>query len=58
MSDRYSSLHMRREKFYMYTGPHLDHSWLRHCKGFATLRYSVNDSNTAEVGVHKVWPSA
>ena len=40
-------------KFYMYGEPQLDHSWLRYCKRFATLRHSVNDSNTAEVGVHK-----
>ena len=41
-------------KFYMYSHPALDHAWLRHCSGFSTLRHSVNDSNTAEVGVHKV----
>ena len=40
--------------FYMYTQRALDHSWLRQCSGFAVLRHSVNDSNTAEVGVHKV----
>ena len=38
----------------MYSGPALDHSWLRHCPGFNVLRNSVNDSNTAEVGVYKV----
>ena len=41
-------------RFYMYPMPELDHSWLRHCSGFEKLRLSVNDSNTAEVGVHKV----
>jgi hypothetical protein len=40
--------------FYMYTHPALDHSWLRNCEGFAALRHSVNDSNTAEVGVHRL----
>ena len=40
--------------FYMYTDPALDHSWMRHCKGFTALRHSVNDTNTAEVGVHKL----
>ena len=40
--------------FYIYTDPALEHSWLRHCDKFAVLRHSVNDSNTAEVGVHKV----
>ena len=40
--------------FYMYTHPALDHSWLRSCEGFGTLRHSVNDSNTAEVGVHRL----
>ena len=40
--------------FFMYTGRALDHSWLRACPAFAPLRHSVNDSNTAEVGVHKL----
>ena len=40
--------------FYMYEHPALDHSWLRHCPGFAELRHSVNDTNTAEAGVHKL----
>lgn len=41
-------------QFYIYNTPDLDHSWLRTCERFAVLRHSVNDSNTAEVGVHKV----
>ena len=41
-------------RFYMYSTPELDHAWLRHCLGYDKLRNSVNDSNTAEVGVHKV----
>ena len=40
--------------FYIHTSSALDHSWLRICEKFAILRHSVNDSNTAEVGVHKV----
>ena len=40
--------------FFMYTHPALDHTWLRRCSGFAALRHSVNDSNTAEVGTHRV----
>lgn len=40
--------------FYMYSSAALDHSWMRRCTGFAALRHSVNDTNTAEVGVHKV----
>ena len=42
------------DPFYMYDDPSLDHSWLRSCERFTILRHSVNDSNTAEVGVHKV----
>ena len=45
---------MNATAFYMYTHPALDHSWLRNCEGFAALRHSVNDSNTAEVGVHRL----
>ena len=41
-------------QFFMYNHPALDHSWMRHCPGFNVLRHSVNDTNTAEVGVHKV----
>ena len=40
--------------FYMYEHPALDHSWLRRCDRFEPLRLSVNDSNTAEVGVAQV----
>ena len=40
--------------FFMYTNPELDHSWMSQCAGFSVLRQSVNDSNTAEVGVHNV----
>ena len=41
-------------QFFMYTNPELDHSWMSQCAGFDVLRHSVNDSNTAEVGVHNV----
>ena len=40
--------------FYMYEHPALDHSWLHSCDRFEPLRLSVNDSNTAEVGVAQV----
>ena len=48
------SINATSQLFYMYSTPALDHSWMRQCPGFAVLRHSVNDSNTAEVGVHKV----
>ena len=40
--------------FYLYTHPSLDFSWLSSCDRYAVLRNSVNDSNTAEVGVRNV----
>ena len=43
-----------QQPFYLYTTPALDHSWLSSCERYAVLRNSVNDSNTAEVGVHNV----
>ena len=37
----------------MYTGRALSHAWLAGCAGFAALRQSVQECNTAEVGAYK-----
>ena len=37
----------------MYTGRALSHAWLAGCDGFAALRQSVQECNTAEVGAYK-----
>ena len=39
--------------FFVYEEPTLNHAWLAGCAGFATLRQSVQECNTAEVGAYK-----